>query len=100
MNEQGCHQDNARGFDGSNITLLYTVILYFDSAPIVLSFVIPTNPVNISFFSVNEQLHQDNGRGFDGNNIPPLYTVLLHFEIATIVLLFLIPTNPVNISFQ
>ena len=40
MNEQGRHQDNGRGFDGSNIPLLYTVIPYFDSAPIVLLFFI------------------------------------------------------------
>ena len=50
MNEQGRHQDNGRGFDGSNIPLLYTVILYFDSAPIVLLFLFPTNPVSILFF--------------------------------------------------
>ena len=47
MNEQGRHQDNGRGFDGSNIPLLYTVILYFDSAPIVLLFLFPTNPESI-----------------------------------------------------
>ena len=52
MNEEGCRKDNGRGFDGSSVPLVYIVILYFKSAPIVLLFVIPTNPVNSSFFQL------------------------------------------------
>ena len=47
MNEQARRQNNGMCFDGSNIPLFYTVVLFFDSASIVLLFVIP---VNISFF--------------------------------------------------
>ena len=47
--EQCLKQHNGRCFDGSNMSLVYIVILHFDSAPIVLLFLIPTNPVNISF---------------------------------------------------
>ena len=46
MNEQARRQDNGMCFDGSNIPLFYIVVLFCDSASIVL-FVIP---VNISFF--------------------------------------------------
>ena len=47
--EQCLKQHNGRCFDGSNMSLVYIVILHLDSAPIVLLFLIPTNPVNISF---------------------------------------------------